>query len=226
MSSAARCHVWRQPVAPDVKLVLLALADVADEEGTCQVCLPFLATRTGLTVDSIRRVLLAAERRGLLRHAPPPCADRDITYLCQLNLVGPRAAAVSLPAAEDGADGETEALHWPTQLSVSSRTVYVSLLSGLPLAVAQMLLDELTAALDSGRIIKTTPLRWFAGIVRRYRAGAFTPGAGLAVASRRLALPAPSLFSPLSRDAVRAHLAQIKSQLNHPPALSIKKDVL
>ncbi|APC70735.1 hypothetical protein AQ622_00603 [Pseudomonas aeruginosa] len=47
-------------------------------------------------------------------------------------------------------------------------------LAALPLEDAQALLDELAQAIKVGAI-KTTPLRWFHGVMRRYAEGRFTP---------------------------------------------------
>lgn len=98
MSSAAMCQVWRQEAVPGVKLVLLALADVADEEGACDVCLPMLAARSGLSVDSVRRVLMSAGKRGLVQFITSPGIDSAVSCRCRLNLAGQERRA-NQPAA-------------------------------------------------------------------------------------------------------------------------------
>lgn len=78
-------------------------------------------------------------------------------------------------------------LIFPPQLSPSERTAIVGLLG--PLASteacrAQELLDELADAIETSAI-RTTPLRWFRGVLERLRGGNFAPLGAVRIKARR-----------------------------------------
>jgi hypothetical protein len=50
----------------------------------------------------------------------------------------------------------------------------------------QQLVDELASALASENTIRTTPLRWFQGVLRRYKRGEFVATGAIETAKRRL----------------------------------------
>ena len=66
MSLQARDWAWAQPVSPSQKLVLLVLAEHANEERACWPSLRCIAGRTGLSERCIRGVLRELERLGLI----------------------------------------------------------------------------------------------------------------------------------------------------------------
>jgi len=74
-------------------------------------------------------------------------------------------------------------------LAETSNQVFKALESVAP-ADRQRLLDELSAAIKSGAI-KTTPIRWFHGILKRYRDGSFNfrPGPPVALLESDTSLP-------------------------------------
>jgi hypothetical protein len=58
---------WRQDVPPGRKLVLLGLADTADDDGRTWPSLATVAEKAGLDLRSVRRHVAALEDDGLLR---------------------------------------------------------------------------------------------------------------------------------------------------------------
>lgn len=72
-----------------------------------------------------------------------------------------------------------------SELSKAEKSSIEASLSGIPEADAQTLIDELSAALRSPSTIKTTPTRYFGGLIKRYRGGSFVPAAGIRMAERR-----------------------------------------
>ena len=72
-----------------------------------------------------------------------------------------------------------------SELSKAEKISIEASLSGIPQDDAQTLIDELSAALRSPSTIKTTPTRYFGGLIKRYRGGSFVPAAGIRMAERR-----------------------------------------
>lgn len=71
------------------------------------------------------------------------------------------------------------------ELSAAENSSVEKLLSGIPDKDAQALVDEFCAAVRSPGTIRTTPMQYLAGLVKRYRAGTFAPVAGIHMAQRR-----------------------------------------
>lgn len=65
MSYQAERWAWGLPVPPTSKLVLLALASHADEEGRCWPSVSRLASMTGLSERAVTKSLAALEHTGL-----------------------------------------------------------------------------------------------------------------------------------------------------------------
>lgn len=104
----------------------------------------------------------------------------------------------------------------PRQLVEPGRSVILDLLRKIPLADAQALLDELAAALEVPGTIKTTPGRWFYGLVQRYAQGKFNPvGAPLVAARRAKANVAVKVerVGVADPEVARAHIAKISAVL-------------
>jgi len=109
------------------------------------------------------------------------------------------------------------ALVMPRHLVGTGKEVILDLLRGVPVADAQVLLDELEAALEIPGTIKTTPGRWFYGLVQRYAQGKFNPVGAPLVAARRAKANAPvKVARPVAADpeVVRAHIAKIAAALH------------
>lgn len=75
--------------------------------------------------------------------------------------------------------------HSLPELSAAENSSVDKLLSGIPNKDAQALIDEFCAAVRSPGTIRTTPMQYLAGLVKRYHAGSFAPVAGIHVAQRR-----------------------------------------
>ena len=61
---------WAIELPPTSKLVLMALADIADDQGICWPCQDTLAAKCSLTVRSVRRILLQLQAQRLLVTEP------------------------------------------------------------------------------------------------------------------------------------------------------------
>lgn len=70
MSIAAMNWAWRQQVAPTVKLVLMSLADAADDDGVCWPSIPTVARKCGVTTRTVQRIMRGLAASGRLRHEP------------------------------------------------------------------------------------------------------------------------------------------------------------
>lgn len=98
----------------------------------------------------------------------------------------------------------------------------ILLLNGIDSSAQLMLIDELEGAIR-GRSIKTTPVQWFGGLVRRYKNKSFNPSAGLQIAANRKRRQVAVADherkpKPTSKDQARANMAQIKSSLGFKTA--------
>ncbi len=61
---------WKQQVAPTVKLVLMSLADAADDHGVCWPSLPTVARKCNISPRTVRRMVRELVAGGLLRCEP------------------------------------------------------------------------------------------------------------------------------------------------------------
>lgn len=59
--------VWAQRLAPAAKMVLLALADAADDDGVCWPSVPMLADKCSISTRTVRRILQDLVANGLLQ---------------------------------------------------------------------------------------------------------------------------------------------------------------
>lgn len=66
MSIALMTAIWEMDFTPVDKLVLLALADWANEDGKCWPSISKIASKTGCGERTVQRALREAETRGLL----------------------------------------------------------------------------------------------------------------------------------------------------------------
>ena len=105
----------------------------------------------------------------------------------------------------------------PRRLLQGDKPGVMALLGGVPEGDAQMLLDELEAVLELPGTIKTTPGRWFYGLVQRYAQGKFNPVGAPLVAARRAKANAPvKVERPAAVDpeVARSHIAKIAAALH------------
>ena len=228
MSIAAMNWAWTQQLAPTIKLVLMSLADAADDHGICWPSVPTVARKCCVSTRTVRRVMQTLLARGLLVAAQryrsdgscssnryrlllgggdnmSPAPDRGDTAPCPVRQ-GPPDTGVSpgttkgtakespqppmteaVPVASGSAEsggGELSELDYPKGLSASERSEARKRLANLPADLAQQLLDELAGRMAAGAI-QVAPLAYLRGLVKRARAGEFTPEAALRVAETR-----------------------------------------
>ncbi|HPE80103.1 MAG TPA: helix-turn-helix domain-containing protein [Gammaproteobacteria bacterium] len=69
MSNDALRWAWAQPLNHAAKLVLLCLADHADDSGTCWPSLSRIAAMTGLDQSTVKRKIRALEHDGLVNRS-------------------------------------------------------------------------------------------------------------------------------------------------------------
>ncbi len=92
---------WGLRLKPNVKFVLMALADACDDDGYCWPSVPTLARKTSLDDRSVQRILLKLKADGLLRVEPRYRKDGSPTsngYRLRLNPPGDNLSP-PLPAA-------------------------------------------------------------------------------------------------------------------------------
>lgn len=89
MSVASLSWAFRQSLRPTTKLVLLALADHANDDGECWPGIPGLTRKTGLSDRAIQEHLRKLERAGLLKITPRTDQQgRQISSLYRLAMDG------------------------------------------------------------------------------------------------------------------------------------------
>jgi len=67
VSIAAMNWVWQQKLPPTPKLVLMALADAANDYGVCWPSVSMVATKCCVSIRTVRRVIQKLVKRGLMR---------------------------------------------------------------------------------------------------------------------------------------------------------------
>lgn len=70
---------WRQTLAPTLKLVLMALADAADDQGVCWPSVSTLARKCSVSTRTVRRALRVLVDQGLLVAEPRRRPDGSST---------------------------------------------------------------------------------------------------------------------------------------------------
>lgn len=225
MSIKAMNWAWGRSLPPTPKLILMALADAADDEGVCWPAIRTLARKCSVSERTVQRTVKAFVNGGLLlvyeRRRPD---GRQTSNSYQLVLeryhdnVLPQGSGyqersatgvtVRVTQPSQGVGGlvmspqeppheykkETPLLQsaeanysivFPRMLSSLERTSILSMAKDIPQDDIQLLVDELASALASGNTIRTTPLRWFQGVLRRYRSGQFIAAGAIETAKRR-----------------------------------------
>lgn len=267
---------WEQRLPPNSKLILMALADSADEVGKCWPRVRLIAEKCCTSERTVQRVLKELETAGFLHiernyrkdgsqssnvyslslASPPdklsPPYDRlapggDTGVMPPVTRVTPpgdkatsphepptrtiNKSSLQLPAkvihtpppspvpgeAEKGACG---ALVWPSRLNERERSAIASMVNGLDVNDAQMLLDELAGVMAT-QSIKTSPERWFRAVLDRFHRGRFAPAAGLAAKEKRLRIqsaPAKTPAQAASPEVIRHHLERIQTMLGRKGA--------
>jgi len=115
-------------------------------------------------------------------------------------------------------------LEFPEGIPAGDISALATALSAVPFEDAQALLDELAGAMSQKGVIRTTPLRWFFGLLKRYERNQFCPTNKLAAEKRKrrdqAAVPTESEEDKkVSRQAAKERLRELKAGLTHrgPP---------
>lgn len=206
---SSRSCTWR-PISgsrsPSLKLVLIALADAADDQGVCWPSVSTLARKCTVSTRTVQRSLRALIDRGLpiaetRRRRDGSSTSNRYRLLIEGgdNLSPPHETEDTRPG--QGCRGDPDALVTPgttnrividppqpaadEERPIDSATVEAQRrLSRLPPKLAQQVLDELAARLKAGTI-RVSPLVYLAGLIRRANAGEFVPEAALRIADVR-----------------------------------------
>ena len=219
---------WEQKLKPTPKLILMALADAANDFGVCWPSVSTVATKCCVSIRTVRRVmqqlvdrkLLLSEPRyrkdgscssnryrlqleggDRLSPAPEPCDTTPgqpcegppdtggipgTTIGTQNESLLPQGVATEsvVSTAEESGSGEFFELEYPATLSAAEQEEARKKLAGITAGLSQQLLDELAASIGAN-VIQTTPLAYLRGLIKRARAGTFTPEGALQVADHR-----------------------------------------
>ena len=216
---------WGVALPPTQKLLLLALADNADDGGACWPSLRNLAMKCQVSSRTIQRTIKEFEDCGLLEVTTRFAANgRQTSNGYRLTMEGDKlsspgsvkrrqgdSTSPSPPIGHGAGDisvapgvtsrcrgeGDTAMapleppqerqcesplqprppLRWPGALTSHQRSLIELMLVPQTHEVAQQLLDELAIALSVPGRIRTTPMRWLAGLLRRHARGEFLPTA-------------------------------------------------
>ncbi|PNB73793.1 helix-turn-helix domain-containing protein [Pseudomonas sp. GW456-E7] len=227
MSIRAMNWAWGQPLSPTSKLILMALADAADDEGLCWPGIKTLAAKCSVSGRTVQRTVKTFVAQGLLlveERRRPDGRQTSNSYLLALQRYPDNMSPSTLRTLGSGDTGDTggvtklrqggcdsavspqepprehlkkplqprelcnqsAAIIFPRKLSAMERESIVSMARAIPVEDLQQLVDELASALASESTIRTTPLRWFQGVLRRYERGEFVAAGAIETAKRRL----------------------------------------
>lgn len=250
---------WGQPLAPTSKLILMALADAADDEGLCWPGVRTLASKCCVSGRTVQRtikmfvaqgMLIVEERRRAdgrqtsnsyllaLRKDPDNLSPQppkpgggggtgDAGRVTQLSR-GPDDTAmspqepprefISEPPQPENGCGPTASIIFPKKLTTPERDAILKMAKLIPFQDLQQLVDELASALASENTIRTTPLRWFQGLLRRYERGEFVATGAIETAKQRLRKqrPKPLEFAPTAppvKPDAKPHLQRMRQLL-------------
>lgn len=113
MSYKATAWAYDMPITGPSKPVLVALADMADEAGSCYPGQQKLASMTGLSVPTVARALARLESRGLIQRQRRfdsfghRTSDR---YHLQLTVTMPESLPITAPTGQSAYKAESQSL--------------------------------------------------------------------------------------------------------------------
>ena len=203
MSIKAINWAWDQQLPPNSKLILMAIADAADEEGNCWPKIKTIAKKCGVSQRTVQRSLKDFISNNFISvTARYSHEGRQVSNNYRLSYLNPYPDNLSpsaIPQRLEGDDvvipgvsrrcqgeggsvvADLEPPHESTRESIESaslsltlpkslnepqRIEILELLDGRPHAYSKMLLDNLADALDR-KVIKTSPEKWFRGMLRK-----------------------------------------------------------
>jgi hypothetical protein len=257
MSIRAMNWAWMQELAPTPKLILMALADSADDNGKCWPGIPHIANKCCISERTVQRTLQTFKASELifvdrqftragrqtsnmyrLRFTSDANPDRvspsnhkreqvgDKMTGSRVTHTGTLAPDSATTPLEPQYEPKQQPLLFPHQLSAAERAIAESLVAPLAQLDAQALLDELADAIET-KSIKTSPLRWFRGVLNRQRNGTFAPSGGVRILERRKSRvvqnrggPSQILNQQTDRAIARSKLVEVKLLVSHLPRRS------
>ena len=215
MSIRAMNWAWGQKLPPTPKLILMALADSANDLDECWPGIAFIADKCSVSERTVQRVLQQFVNTGLMMVTPRyTTAGRQTSNGYRLRLdstVSPDKLSPLPSAIEDKGDklsgtGVTPVVTPVGDIAVSPLEPpkeseqqplhFPRQLSPAEKHAVQSLLYDVNssnaqALLDEladaleYKTIKTNPLRWFHSLVGKQKSGTFFPVGGIRIAERR-----------------------------------------
>lgn len=222
MSIVALNWAWQLRLKPTTKLVIMALADAADDEGYCWPSIPTLANKTCMDERSVQRILKELKSSNFIEVQARFRSDGSPTSnKYRLALVS-NGDKLSLPSrqksrevvtATTSPDGNHVTLTtikplinqkqppqpseetsktssgcliyiFPNQLKQQECDLAKQQLDSIDPILAQSVLDELAARLNSNKVTGA-PLSYLRSLISRAKTGQFVPEAGIRVATAR-----------------------------------------
>lgn len=200
MSIRYMSRVLEMAMSPVEKIVLIVLADAANDAGICWPGLQLVANRASVSKRTVQRILAELELAGLIRRQPRYREDRsqtsteyqlfptdirgdklspppvpDVTGRVSGEVVGD-ASAVTLTTTESPVNQNNNhhcgGLIFPSSFSSNSKSSARQLLEGLPNSVSQQLLDEVAGRIALGGV-RSSPISYLRSLISSQRAGTF-----------------------------------------------------
>lgn len=212
MSIKAMNWAWSIQLAPSEKLLLLALADCADDLGICWPGMRLIAKKCNISTRTAQRTIGKLISMKLLSKESRFKGNGRQTsnsYRLMLSVSANRDNLTPYPKNEKQMPGERvtdvgmgepvnyltplEPLHdpslqppliYPPHLSQIEKSSIQKMLTSIPAVAAQQLLDELSAAIQT-KTIKKTNLQWFRGLIHKFQKREFEPVAGVKLTEQR-----------------------------------------
>lgn len=213
-------------IPPVQKMVLVVLADAANDRGITWVGLQHVSEQASVSVRTAQRMLAASEADGLLGRRPRYRKDGSRTsseyVLFPRNLGGDILSygdaaerCGSMPGLAGGDDSgvtltttepsvnlknhhhiDLGGLKFPPKFPSEAGKAASRLLENLPVDIAQQLLDELVGRMQGGGI-KSSPVSYLRSLIGRQAAGTFVPELAYQIAEKREKLIAMERQAPV-----------------------------
>ncbi len=246
---------WNHRLQPSAKVLLLALADIADDQGFCWPSNRTLAEKCCTSERTVQRMLKQFEDLGLItierrfteagrqtsngyrlalgrtpdNLSPSTASCRGegdnsdtpgVTQLCHprgviaVSPLEPPHNHHKEPPLQPQGTTNRKSLEIPPSVKAAEKSAIEQLLTEIPGTHAQELLDELAYALENRRI-HGSAVAWFAGLVRRAKAGLFSPVGAHVIDARRRTQTAvkdqhPKAEHPSDTDTAQHYLAGLQ----------------
>lgn len=250
---------WEQALPPTSKLILMALADAASDEGICWPGIKTVARKCNVSARTVQRtikvfvttgVLMVEERRRpdgrqtsnsymlALPQYPDKLSPPELRphgrgdnggagRVTQLSHAGgdpamspqePLLEHINKPPLPQNGLGLGASIIFPRKLTVPERESILRIAGQIPFYDLQQLVDELASAMASENTIRTTPLRWFQGVLKRYARGEFVAAGAIDTEKRRMLKARPeqpevSLSAPLEKSDAQPYLQLMRQAL-------------